>query len=162
MRKQMAVIALLVLAACGQQSEQKADQAPAAQATENVIRSRNASHWVVREGQFANDAFTLQASGMAFVQNSQAAVAAGDEYTGEIVIAAGGPGTVVVRVSNGCGTPQSDQGLVEYNVQPGENTLRVQHTFARAAECARLSLTSQTLLTYRLTSASLTRTHQAS
>lgn len=158
MRIQIAFAALLALAACGQPTEQKASQpAAAASARTDVIRSRNASHWVVREGQFANDAFTLRASGMAFVQNAREPVTAGDAYTGEMVINANNASTVTVRVSNGCGTQQSDQGLVVYNVQTGENTLRVHHTFARSAECARLSLTTQAALTYRLNSARLVR-----
>lgn len=159
MRKQTtAFLALLILAACGQGNNQAA-QAPAASApaAEDVIRSRNAAHWVVRSGTSENDAFTLAASGQAFVQNAREAVTAGDAYTGEVVITANNEANVVVRVSNGCGTSLNDQGQVTYQVQPGENTLRVHHTFARPAECARLSLTSQAPLTYRLTSARLVR-----
>ncbi len=163
MRTKSALVALVVLAACGQGGQEKADQPAASQqASENVIRSRNASHWVVREGQFANETFSLQASGTAFVQNSRAPVATGDAYAGEMVIDADNAAVVTMRVSNGCGTAQSDQGLAEYNVQPGENRLRVNHTFIRPATCARMSLTSQTPLTYRLTSARLTRTQQGS
>ncbi|GIK47440.1 MAG: hypothetical protein KJZ75_06345 [Hyphomonadaceae bacterium] len=160
MRKQTtAFLALLILAACGQGNNEAA-QTPAATpapAAEDLIRSRNASHWVVRDGTFENDTFTLRTSGLAFVQNAREAVTTGDAYTGEVVIAANNAANVVVRISNGCGTALNDQGQVTYQVQPGENTLRVHHTFARPAECARLSLTSQAPLTYRLTSARLMR-----
>lgn len=164
MRKQTtALIALLILAACGQGNNEAA-QAPAATApaAEDLIRSRNASHWVVRDGTSDSDTFALQASGLAFVQNAREPVAPGDAYTGEIVINASNAAGVVVRVSNGCGTAANDQGQVTYDVQPGENTLRVHHTFARAAECARLSLSSQAPLSYSLTSARLLRTAASS
>lgn len=160
MRKQVtAILALMILAACGQGNNEVAQTpAAAAPAAVDVIRSRNATHWVVRNGSSENDAFTLQASGLAFIQNAREAVSPGDAYTGEVVISANNAASVLVRVSNGCGTSQNDQGQVSYDVQPGENTLRVHHTFARAAECARLSVTSQAPVSYTLTSARLLRT----
>ena len=161
MRKQMTVlVALLALAACGQFGQQAPAESRSAQRpAEDVISGRSAADWVIlRNGEFANDSFVLQQSGTAFVGNREAPVSAGDLYTGEITIVAQSAGSVAVRVTNGCGTRQNDAGLVVYDVAAGENTLIAHHKFARPANCAHLSVTAETPITYTLSSARLTRT----
>lgn len=152
MRSTLVLVALLALGACQQATQGAQNTQQSSAATEDVIAGRQ---WTARDGQLQGNSFTLQPGSLAFAQNPRAPVTGEELYSGEMVINTQNAGVVTVRISNGCGTVENDQSFVDYAVQPGENTLRVFHKFARPARCARLSLSTRQPITFQLSSSHL-------